>query len=123
MSHDHQILADDDLALEQFRDRLAPCVVADAVNRGGKVREHKRFDARFLSDAADIFGRRVIGLRQCVPIVLCGRHHIGHVSTVQRPAMSAFDPKADIDTQHWTSVQLDLGIQKQTMKRRGGTLG
>jgi hypothetical protein len=57
MSHDHQVLADDDPVLEKFRDRLAPCVVADAVDRGGKVRERKRFDTRFLSEAADIFGR------------------------------------------------------------------
>ena len=57
MSHDHPVLADDDPVLEKFRDRLAPCVVADAVDRGGKVRERKRFDTRFLSEAADIFGR------------------------------------------------------------------
>ena len=61
-SHDHQILADNDLALEKFRCRLAPGVVADAVDSRGKVREHKRFDARPLSDATDIFGRRVVSL-------------------------------------------------------------
>src|SRR6478752_4342581 len=60
ISYDHQVLADNDLALEKFCDRLAPGVVADAVDRRGKVREHKRFDASFVSDAADIFGRRVV---------------------------------------------------------------
>jgi hypothetical protein len=53
-------LADDDLALEVLRHRGAPGFVVDAVDSRSKARQHKRFDACFLGDAADIFGGCVV---------------------------------------------------------------
>ncbi len=38
VSHDHQILADDNFSFKIFRNRLTPGVITDAVYRGRQVR-------------------------------------------------------------------------------------
>ena len=52
--HHHQVLADDDLALEVLRHRGTPGLIVDA-DWGSEVRKHECFDPCFLGDAADIF--------------------------------------------------------------------
>jgi hypothetical protein len=48
--------------LKYFATGGAPGFVVDAVGSRSKVRQHKRFDACFLGDAADIFGGCVVRL-------------------------------------------------------------